>query len=204
MAKSSKYSWKERLNIEELYNTVIGLSQREQILAAAGAFLVLLLLIVLPVTCASSKLGKLEKQIVNHEKDVGKVLSKISEYKSRQAAFGQVQSKIKPKSQVQLTTRLESLANQSGISGNIDGLKEVPGTPGEDYEELVVSVRMSKLSLIQVIEFLYGIENQADINLLIRRLQLKPRYDNRQQFDVNFEVSTLVSTSGGEAAGGGG
>jgi General secretion pathway, M protein. len=202
MAKSSKYSWKERLNIEELYNTVIGLSQREQIMVAAGAFVVLVLLVVLPITCASSRLGKLEKQITNHEKDVGKVVAKISEYKSRQAAFSQVQTKIKPKSQVQLTTRLESLANQSGISANIDGLKEVPGTPGEDYEELVVSVRMSKLSLSQVIEFLYGIENQADINLLIRRLQLKPRYDNRQQFDVNFEVSTLVSTEGGGEGGG--
>lgn len=194
MAKVSKYSWKERLNIEELYNTVIGLSQREQVMVGGGVLIVLILLIVLPLTCASAKLGKLEKNITNYEKDVNKVVSKIGEYKNLQATFSQAQSRVRPKSQVQLTTRLESLATQSGISGNIDSLKEVPGTPGEDYEELVVSVRMSKLTLSQIIEFLYGIESQNDITLNIRQLQLKPRYDNRQQFDANFEVSTLVST----------
>jgi type II secretion system (T2SS) protein M len=197
MAKSGKYSFKERLNIEELYNTFLGLAPREQLMAAGGVFLVLLFIIVLPITCASSRLGKLEKQIDSHEKDVAKVVAKISEYKAEQASLSKIQAKIKPKSQVQLTTRLESLATQGGFGSNIDSLKEMPGTPGEDFEELVVSVRMSRLNLSQIIEFLYNIENQSDLSLNVKRLELKPRYDNRQQFDANFDVGTLVSSEGG-------
>ncbi|MDX1386273.1 MAG: hypothetical protein R3257_01695 [bacterium] len=196
MAKG-KYSLKERLKIDELYDTFMGLGQREQIMAAAGAAVVVLLLIILPISCASSKLGKMQKQITNHEKNVTKVLEKISVYNQAKGKLDRVEKSIRPKSQVQLTTRLESLATQSGIGGNIDSLKEKPGTPGEDFEEVVVAVRMSKLSLSQIIEFLYGVESQKDLSLKINRMQIRPRYDNRSKFDVNFEVSTLVSSQGG-------
>lgn len=196
MAKG-KYSLKERLNISELYDTFLGLGPREQIFAAVGVGIVLILLVVIPISCASSHLGKMEKQIADHEKNVSKVVDKIAQFKNVQAKLDEIQKNIRPKSDVQLTTRLESLATQSGIGANIDSLKENPGTPGEDFEEIVVAVRMSKLSLSQVIEFLYGIESQKDLRLKINRMQLKPRYDNRALFDVNFEVSTLVSTQGG-------
>jgi len=205
MAKSGKYSWKERLNIEELYNTFIGFAPREQVLVGVGIAVVLLLLVIVPMSCASSKLSKLEKQIDSHEKNVSKVVDKITELQQVQGKMKAVETRIRPKSQVQLTTKLEALATQSGIGQNIDSLKEVPGTPGEDFEEMVVGVRLSKLSLSQLIEFLYGIESQNDLSLQIKRLQLKPRYDNRQQFDANFEVSTFVSNSEpAEAAPGGG
>jgi len=193
MAKSGKYSLKERLNLEELYQAFLGLGPREQIIAGVGVGLVLLFFIVFPITCASSKLGKMEKQISDHEKNVHKVTTKISEFKTAQKRMSEVENSIRPKGDVQLTTRLETLANQSGIGAKIDSLKPKQGTPGEEFEEIVVSVRMSKLSLSQAIEFFYGIESQKDLKLKIDRMQLKPRYDNRQQFDVNFEVSTLVS-----------
>ncbi len=207
MAKSGKYSLKERLNIEELYNTFIGFAPREQILTGVGIGLVLLLLILIPVFCASSKLGKLQKAIDSNEKNATKVADKIAELQVAQGKMKALESRIRPKSQVQLTTKLESLATQSGIGQNIDSLKEAPGTPGEDFEEVVVQVRLSRLSLSQLIEFLYGIESQQDLSLQVKRLQLKPRFDNRQQFDANFDVSTFVSNENsgeGAAAGGGG
>ena len=203
MAKG-KYSILDRSKLAELWDRFLSLGPREQIAAAAGAGVVALLLIIIPISCASSKLGNMEKQIANHEKDLSQIMDKITEYNQAQAKIDKIEKNIKPKSEVQLTTRLEALATRSGIGSNIDSLKEKPGTPGENYEELVVAVRVTNLSLNQVIEFLYGIESQKDINLKVSRLQLKPRYDNRAQFDVTFEVSTLVSNaapSGGPEGG---
>jgi general secretion pathway protein M len=196
MAKG-KYSIVDRLRLGELWDRFMGLGPREQIMAGAGALVVVILLIVIPISCASSKLGNMQRQISTHEKDVAQIMDKIAEYNHAQGKIERIEKSIKPKSEVQLTTRLEALATKSGIGGNIDSLKEKPGAPGESYEELVVEVRLSKLSLNQVIEFLYGIESQQDIRLRISRLQLKPRYDNRGQFDASFDVSTLVSGSQG-------
>ena len=186
---------KERLNVEEAYDTFMGMPQRQQLLVGGGIGIVLLLLIIIPVTCASSRLSKLEKQIESHEKNVSKVLTKINEYNDFKGRLKNVENSIRPKSQVQLRTRIEALATQSGITNNIDSLKE-KSNPGEDFEELVVDVRISKLSLPQIMEFIFGMENQTDLSLRIQRLQLKPRYDNRQLFDADFEVSTFVSKEG--------
>lgn len=198
MAKAGKYSLKERLNIEELYNTFLAFSPREQLLAVGGIIVVLILIVILPISCASSRLSKLEKQIKSHEKNVRKVIDKIGEYKMAQERLKKLKGKIRPKSQVQLTTRLESLANKAGIKNRIDSLKEKSGTPGEDFEELIVAGRMSRLTLNQLVSYMHSIESQTDLSLKISRMQVKPRYDNRQQFNVNFEVSTLVSTGEGE------
>lgn len=195
MAKTGKYSLKERLNPEELYDTFMGMAPRQQFLVGGGIVLALILLIIIPVTCASSRLSKLEKQIESHEKNVSKVLSKINEYNDIKGRLKTVENSIRPKSQVQLRTRIEALATQSGITNNIDSLKE-KSNPGEDFEELVVGVRISKLSLPQIMEFIFGMENQSDLTLRVQRLQLKPRYDNRQLFDADFEVSTFVSKEG--------
>jgi len=193
MANPSKYSIKERLNLEELYQRFLALSPRGQILSGIGVALVVLLLIIMPVSCASSKLGKMEKQIANHEKNVSKVREKIREYQASQNRVKQLEKTIQPKAKIQLTTQLETLATKSGIGGQIDSLKEKQGSLGEDFEEVVVSVRMTKLPLSQLIEFLYEIEKNKTASLKIKRMQLKPRYDNRQLFDITFEVSTLVS-----------
>ncbi len=195
MAQAGKYSLRERLKIDELYDTFIGLAPKQQMLAGGGVVLGLLLLIFIPVTCASSRLSKLEKQIESHEKNVSKVVGKIGEYNQVKGRLKELESRIRPKSQVQLRTRIETLATQSGITNNIDSLKE-KSNPGEDLEELIVDVRVSKLSLGQILEFIYGMESQGDISLRVQRLQLKPRYDNRQLFDADFEVSTFDSKEG--------
>ncbi len=192
MAKGSKYSILERINFSEIYNLLMSFNPRQQIMAIGGVVLVLIILIMIPITCASSKLGKLQTQIESHEKNVSQVIQKVAEYQKTQAQFQKFQNKIRPKNQIQLTTKIETLATQSNIGQNIDSLKEVPGTPGEDFEEVVVSVRMTKLPLGQLSEFLYEIEQQADLPLSIKRLQIKPRFDNRQLFDAVFEVSTLA------------
>jgi type II secretory pathway component PulM len=192
LAKGHKYSILERVNLSEAYNLLMGLNSRQQIMAIGGVVFLLLLIIMIPITCASSKLGKLQKQIDNHEKNVSQVIQKVAELQKAQAQFQKFQNKIRPKSQIQLTTKIETLATQSNIGQNIDSLKEVSGTPGEDFEEVVVSVRLTKLPLGQLSEFLYDLEKQPDLPLSIKRLQIKPRFDNRQLFDAVFEVSTLA------------
>ena len=52
-----------RLNLEALYNTFLGLTPREQTFALIGAGVALLIVVGLPVSLASSKLSSLEEAI---------------------------------------------------------------------------------------------------------------------------------------------
>lgn len=194
MAKSGKYSLKQRLNLNELYERFLALAPRQQVLAIAALVLAALLLVFLPITCASNRIGKLEQEIENHEKNIGKVMSKLEEYNQVKSKFDAIKSQIKPESQVKLRTLIENLATQIQIGDRIDSLQEKSGRKEDDeYSELKVNGRLVRVSLMQAIEFIYGIQNERNLNLKVSRLQLQPRYDNRQQFDVDFEVTTLVS-----------
>jgi len=147
--------------------------------------------IVIPIACGSSYLSKLQKRIDSNEKNVGQVISKIGEYNLTKEKLKSIEGDIKPGSQVQLRTKIEALANAGSINGNIDSANERTN-PGEEFEEWLVDVKMTKLSLSQVVEFIFNVENQKDLKLKVSRLTLNPRYDNRQLFDVSFTASTLV------------
>ncbi len=74
------FSLKEKLNLDELYSNFSGFNSQQRAFAVGGVILALLIIVVLPISCASSKLTKMEKQIVNHESDVTKIVEKIAEY----------------------------------------------------------------------------------------------------------------------------
>jgi len=51
-------------------------------------------------------------------------------------------------------------------------------------------VRLSKVTLPQLIDFLYSIEYDKTRLLRVKELRLRTRFDNKQLFDVSFQVST--------------
>jgi len=195
----AKSSLKERLNLEELYNTYLGMAPRERLIALLGLGLVLLLMIFVPVTCASSKLSKKQKNILSHEKNMDELISKLSEYQSSLGRMKSAEALWAGRAKVSLSTTLESLSAQSGLDKNIDSIKEQPPSVGEKdiLEEHVAAVRVSRAPLGQALDYLYKIESFPQASLKIKKLQMKPRFDNRQLFDLSFEVSTYFLKEGG-------
>src|SRR5262245_25705735 len=140
-----KLSLKERFNVEELYNTFLGLAPRERTFAVAGIVVVLLLVILIPVSCASSKISKKEKNILSHEKNMDDLVTRLGEYQSALRRMKAAESQWTGRSKISLSTTLESLSTQSGLDKNIDAIKEQPPSMGEKdiLEEHVAAVRIS-------------------------------------------------------------
>jgi len=168
-------------------------------LAVVGLGVVLLLLIVIPISCASSKLSKLEKSVTGHQRNMDDLMGKLKEYQSIQNRMKAVEAQWAGRSGLSLSTTLENLSGQSGLDKNIDAIKEQPPSMSDKdiLEEHVASVRISRAPLPQAMDYLYKIESFPNAGLKIKKLQMKPRYDNRQLFDLSFEVSTYALKKGG-------
>jgi hypothetical protein len=194
----SKISLKERLNLEELYNQFLGLDPQQRTLAVVGLAVILLLIIIIPISCASSSLSKLEKRVTGHAKNMDDLVGKLQEYQSLQGRMKLVEDQWASRSAVSLSTTLENLSAQSGLDKNIDNIKEQPPTMGDKdiLEEHLADVRLSRAPLASALDYLYKIESLPNAGLKIKKLQMKPRYDNRQLFDLSFEVSTYVLKKG--------
>ena len=191
-----KGSFKEKLNVEELYNHFLGLDSQQRNIAIVGIAVVLLLLIIVPITCASSKLSQKEKRILNHSKNMDDLVSDLAEYQTVQNKMKQMESQWAARSRISLSSTLESLSAQSGLDKNIDSIKEQPPSAGDLITENSADVRLSRVGLSQLLDYLYKVESFQQGALKVGKIQLKPRYDNRQLFDVSFTVTTFSIKEG--------
>lgn len=179
-----------RLNLEALYNTFLGLTPREQTFSLVGAAVALLLLIGLPISLASGKLSDLESAIEKGQENRRQVMRAIETFSQMQDQLKGVETRFQGGFDSTITTTMETLATQAGIKDRIDSLKERPSVPSELYDEVSADVRLTKVTLSQLVDFLFKIEHHPKLLLRVKQIQVKPRFDNKQLMDVTFQVST--------------
>ncbi|MFA4875540.1 MAG: hypothetical protein WC690_09410, partial [bacterium] len=75
----------KQLSIESLYNAYFGMSPREQTAALGAAAIALILIVVLPVWIASSRIGKLEQEVGQGKRQFKDVVRTIESYNARKA-----------------------------------------------------------------------------------------------------------------------
>jgi general secretion pathway protein M len=69
--------------------------------------------------------------------------------------------------------------------------KNIPGT---DYQEQMVEIHLTQISLPQLVDLLYRIE-KGERPLRFSRLQIKKRYNDIRNFDVSATVSVLKAVN---------
>ncbi len=190
MVLKGKYSFLERLNINSIYNVFLGLPPQQQTIAIAGAAVALALVILLPISLASGRISKLERSYSQSKKEMGNIVYEIEDYNKMKDRLKVMEEDVKKGYDTSLSTTLENLGGKSGIKENIESIKERPIVPSELFDESIVDVRLSKVTLPQLIDFLYSIEYDKTRLLRVKELRLRTRFDNKQLFDVSFQVST--------------
>ncbi|PIU57594.1 MAG: hypothetical protein COS89_04150 [Deltaproteobacteria bacterium CG07_land_8_20_14_0_80_38_7] len=180
----------DRLKLQNLYNVYLGMTTREQTIALIAAAIIALLIIILPVMAASSRISKLERDVDTASTKISDIMYEINQLNEVKAKLTNVESELEGGFDASISTTLETLANKSGISDRIDSLKEKPVASSDLFDEASVDVRLKKISLQEMINYLFSIEHNSDKLLRLKRLEITPRYDNPNEFNVSFQVST--------------
>jgi len=177
----------EHLSIENLYHAFSGLGPREKVIVLCGVGLVLLMLLFLPFSLASGKLHSMQRNAAGAQKGYREVLTKISDYRQAQREIQAIENKLGRGGSI--TSRVEGIAREVGVS-----VKQLKEKPTQDTDFLVINsveVRIVGATLGQVVEFLRKIEGDQRQLMRLRRIQLKPKYANRQLLDVSCEIATF-------------
>lgn len=198
MSLKSKYVILERFNIETLYNTFLGLQPKEQIIALIVAGVLLVLVVIMPISLAGSKISGLEKTLSTGREQINDVVREIGDFNREKAKLTSVEAQLKSGFDTSISTTLENLATQSGLKESVESLKERPLVPSDIFDEASIDVRIARTTLPQLVDFLYKIESEKAKVLRIKQMQIKPRYDNKKLIDASFQVSTFkLSGEGG-------
>lgn len=180
----------ERFRLGNIYSTYFSMTPREQTIALVAAAAVIVLIVVLPIAVASNRISRLEREAADGGRQLKDVMRAIESYDKKKAELTELQQMLSGGYDSSISTTLETIADSTGIKDRIDSLKEKAAIPSEFLDETSVDVRMKKITLQQFVDFLYAIEHQSDKMLRIKQLVVKPRFDNKQELDITFTVST--------------
>ncbi len=164
-------------------------------IGGAGAALLIFLLFKLAMDPMLKRSADLDRQIVTAQRQLSELRTMQEEYLRQKSVVDSINGQLKKQQNFAIFSRLEELAGQTGIRNKILHMKPTVSTPSEMYNEESVEVKMEGVTLEQLVRYLHQVESSPQL-LKIKRLEVKPRIDNRQILTATFRVSAFTLKEG--------
>jgi general secretion pathway protein M len=91
-----------------------------------------------------------------------------------------------------LFSYLEKRAGDAGVKANIRAMNPLKSVPMEAYEETAVEMKLDKLTMKQLTDFLYLVESREDL-VRIRKMTIGKMKDSPEYLTAVFQVFTYQS-----------
>lgn len=174
-----------RFDVEAIYNTFLGLPPRQQTIALVSVGAIALLVLVLPLSLASSHLGGLEDRIAQAQQHIETTVTDVRQFTALQGDLKRLEERFQRQSSESLLTLIQRIAGDVGVTA------ERPAERGREslefYEEEKVSFYLKGVPLEQLVQFLHKLENATERIIRIKELVVAPVYGNRQFLNAEFK-----------------
>jgi type II secretory pathway component PulM len=190
MALKARYSLLNQVSLQNLSNTYVTLSPRDRLIFIGAAVGVVVLLVFLPVSLLSGKIRSLQNEVSSSQETLQKISSNIQEYKELQSTVKSLKRKL-GSGVTNPMSKIEEIATQSNIRENVDSLTMAPSIDTDFFDGDVVSLTLKKVTLPQLVSFLYNVENNKKGVMKIMRLEMKSLYSNRALLNVTCQIASL-------------
>ena len=88
-----------------------------------------------------------------------------------------------------LFSYLEKRAGDAGVKTNIKSINPLKSSPAEAYEETAVEMRLDKLTMKQLTDFLYQVESREEL-VRIRKMSVAKMKESPEYLSVLLQVFT--------------
>lgn len=170
---------------------MIQMSKREKIYAAGGGlFLIVVVGWLALIRPYYNGIDKAQKSIESGRQDLRTMIDLYKGYAELQSQVQELENKIQKDQDFSILSSLEQLASDAGVSDLIDKMEERKPPENNFYKEESVEVSLKRVPLKELIDYMYKIESSANL-LLVRKMSLSTRYDQRDMTDAKIEVSSF-------------
>lgn len=163
------------------------LRKREKVMVGAGSLLVIIIIMyALIISPFSKRIVRLEELIDAEKVALREMMILKEQYLQAQDRV----KKIKPlPPKFSFLSHLETLARQSNVK--IDSIRPGSTETTASYKETLIDVKIERITLDQLVEFLYKIEISGDYPLKVKKIHIKPTYKNPQYLEVSFQILSI-------------
>lgn len=179
MSFFEKFSKLKRFNFDDIYNSFLSLDKRGQILSGIGFVLIILLILLLPASCVSSKLSSKEGEYNDYLNKASQVYGYLLQYSRLQKNFEKAGQDLSKSGKDALQTIVYNLAEEVGININRVSVKSYKSTPKENYEEITIEVSVSSVLLDEMLKLIDKLTHYDKLPLKLLKVVLN--VDNREK-----------------------
>ena len=167
------------------------LSGRQQLnLTIGGALLLVLIALQVLLLPFLDDVKTVNKAIRNNEKSWGEMMLLAREYQGvKRQADNIQQALLRRPRDFNLFSHLEKIAGNAGMKSNIKYINALQGAAAGPYEELPVEMKLEKITLKQLTDFLYLLEAPQDL-IRAKRVSISKMKDNPEYLEAQLQVAT--------------
>lgn len=185
-----------KLSYDDIYNTVLGLERRQQMIAASVLVVLLIVLLFAPITCVTSKLNEKEDEYKEYVGMASELYAVLGEYSALRGDFGKIEESFGKLGSDSLSRVIYSLAEEIGIKKSNVSLKSVSLSSSDLFEEVGKQATIKNALFDQTIRLLDQLVHYKELPLSIKKLAIKVDPQNKQLMkSVTFTVSTVKPNS---------
>jgi type II secretory pathway component PulM len=171
------------------------LNTKQRYYVAFGIIFVLLVVIlefgIFPLWEARDKI---KRSVQTNQKRLGEIILLDAEFTRQEAKLARVKKVMAARpADYSLFSYLEKKAVQAGVKGNIKNMNSSRGTPAANYEESLIDIKLDKITIKQLTDFLYYAESPSDLirvkRITISKMKESPEYLSAQMQLATFQVS---------------
>jgi general secretion pathway protein M len=180
------------------------MDEKQRYLVIAAATLVLITLImeiaVFPFWQAKTKLSK---SIPVSQKKLDEISILDAEFTAQEGAMAKIKNAMSTRgADFTLFAYLEKKAAQANVRGRIKQMNSSKGVQSTSMEESLIDMKLEKITIKQLTDFLYFVESPADLvrikKITVNKMKESPEYLNAQLQISSFQ--TLNQQQGGHKA----
>lgn len=152
--------------------------------------------VILFIAATYHVVGKAEKRVRAKKAEVSAFNGMKEEYlKERRAVEPFIRKILLPPSDKSTGSIIEEMAKGIGIKGNIISIKPMEEKPEKGYIKTGIDVKIEGITLNQMANLLYRIENFRNL-MLIKGFVMKSRFENPDLLDITMHA--VLFTKGHE------
>lgn len=168
------------------------LDQKQRYIVAGGvAFVVIALLLELAIFPFWDAKSKAKKAIQTQEKKLMEISILDAEFSRQEGKIRKIKNVLATRTaDFSLFSYLEKKAMQAGVRGNIKYMNSSRGMTSALFEETVIDMKMDKITIKQLSDFLYYAESPSDL-VKIKRLSVSKMKESPEYLSAQLQLSSL-------------
>jgi len=169
--------------------------KQRYIVAGTAAFVFVALILELVIFPLWDVKAKIRQTLQINQKKLDEVIKLDAEFAGQEAKISKIKRVMSTRTaDFSLFSYLEKKATQAGVRGNIKYMNSSRGTQSAAFEESLIDMKLDKITLRQLTDFLYFAESPADL-VRIKRITVNKMKESPEYLSVQLQIASAQALS---------